>query len=137
MTKFKCLFSLLILTNIFMFNAEAGAISNNETIKIFDELCINIESANTRGAKTGFDKIKSVYPDSQMTFEQYAGLDPSRRRQEAKEAAYLEAFQKVAEIPLTPEQANILNKIGAGEPIQKVMEEFQSKYASACISANN
>jgi tape measure domain-containing protein len=99
-----------------------------EFISIFSDLGKSLESALVGGAKAGFDKFKSIYADSQASFRQYAMLPPEARRELTQKASYQEAFQKASNLQLTPEQADILNRVGKGEDIQKVMEDFQTQF---------
>jgi tape measure domain-containing protein len=99
-----------------------------EFITIFSELGKSLESALVGGAKAGFDKFKSIYAESQVSFRQYAMLAPTARRELTQKASYQESFQKASNLQLSPEQADILNRIGTGEDIQKVMEDFQDQF---------
>jgi hypothetical protein len=106
-------------------------------ITLFKDLGKGLRDAIVGGAEAGFDKIKSAYSESQMTFKQYAELDPSRRRQRSQEATYQEAFRKAANMELSPEQAKILNRVGSGEEISKVMQDFEKQFGDMLTKSDN
>ena len=111
---------LLLQTRKF---AEMG-----EYVTFFSEVHKSMYDAMTRGAKSAFEKFKSLYAESPLEFDDFTRIDVATRRKLSAQAAETDAFGKALELSnLSKELTDILNNVGGGVSISETMRMFSEE----------
>ena len=99
-------------------------------INFFASFREDMKESLTDGVSTAFDKVKSALPDLGLDFGQFQNLSSSKQAEYKSKALDVKTMNNLFTLPnLSQYQADIINKVGKGTPVQEMMKELEQTFS--------
>ena len=95
---------------------------------LFSEYKKNLTTVTVEGVKSGFDRVKSLLPELNISFRSFSKINKEDRRKLTKEMVDLDTLEKALNLSdLTPELVAILDKFD-GSNASNIMASFKTEF---------
>jgi hypothetical protein len=99
-------------------------------INFFASFREDMKESLTDGVSTAFDKVKNALPGLGLDFGQFQNLSSSKQAEYKAKALDVKTMNNLFTLPnLSQYQADIINKVGKGTPVQEMMKELEQTFS--------